>query len=107
MVMVKKTLDCIITPPCYIFNLAFHAGVFPDRMKVAKAIPLYKKGEKHSFNNYRPVSLLSQFSKVLEKLFVERLDSFIEKHQLLSENQYGFWKNKSTALALTSFSVSL
>lgn len=72
-------------------------------MKVAKVIPLYKSGDKHSFNNYRPVSLLSQFSKVLEKLFAQRLDSFIEKYQLINENQFGFRKNRSTALALLTF----
>lgn len=103
MVIIKKTLDCISIPLCYIFNLSLQSGVFPDRMKVAKVIPLYKSGDKHSFNNYRPVSLLSQFSKVLEKLFAQRLDSFIEKYQLINENQFGFRKNRSTALALLTF----
>ena len=102
MVIVKKTVDCIIKPLCYIFNLSFHTGIFPDRMKVAKVIPLLKSGDKHSFNNYRPVSLLSQFSKLIEKLFAQRFDCFIDKHQLLSESQYGFRKNRSTATALTN-----
>ena len=67
---------------------------------MAKVIPLFKTGDKHDFTNYRPVSLLSQFSKVLEKLYVQRLDVFIEKNNLLSESQYGFRTNRSTALAL-------
>lgn len=60
-------------------------------MKVAKVVPLYKDGDKHMFTNYRPISLLSQFSKVLEKNFVQKLDKFIEKKkQLLNESQYRF-----------------
>ena len=57
-------------------------GVFPDNMKVAKVVPLFKAGDRSVFSNYRPISLLSQFSKILEKLFNERLDKFIDKFQL-------------------------
>ena len=85
MEIVKRTIDCIVKPLCYIFNLSFQTGTFPNKMKVAKVIPLFKTGDKHSFTNYRPVSLLSQFSKILEKIFVEKLDKFIEKKGLLSE----------------------
>uniref|UniRef100_A0A672G3Z8 Reverse transcriptase domain-containing protein n=1 Tax=Salarias fasciatus TaxID=181472 RepID=A0A672G3Z8_SALFA len=69
-------------------------------MKVAKIIPLFKKGNKNDFSNYRPVALLSQFSKVLEKLFVIRLNKFIETYKILSPSQYGFRANHSTATAL-------
>ena len=100
MKIVKMTSDCIIKPLCYVYNLSFKTGVFPDKMKTAKVIPLFKAGDKHSFNNYRPVSLLSQFSKVLEKFFVQKLDNFIEKNNILSESQYGFRTNWSTALAI-------
>ncbi len=70
-------------------------------MKTAKVIPLFKSGDKHEFTNYRPVSILPQFSKILEKLFNDRLDKFIDKHKLLYDSQYGFRKNHSTSLALT------
>lgn len=79
MIIVKKTIDCIVKPLSYIFNLSFQTGIFPNRMKVAKVVPLYKDGDKHMFTNYRPISLLSQFSKVLEKIFVQKLDEFVEK----------------------------
>ena len=69
-------------------------------MKRAKVIPLYKTGNKHQFTNYRPVSLLSQFSKILEKPFHNRLHKFIDKHKLLTESQYGFRSNRATSLAL-------
>lgn len=79
MFLVKNTINCIIDPLTYIFNLSFRTGAFPEMMKVAKVIILFKSGDKHSFTNYRPISLLSQFSKVLEKPFNNKLDKFIEK----------------------------
>lgn len=60
MTFVKKTIDCMNKHLSYIFNLSFCTGIFPNGMKIAKVIPLFKAGDKHSFtNNYRPVSLLS------------------------------------------------
>ena len=59
-------------------------------MKVAKVIPICKKEDNSVFTNYRPRSLLPQFSKILEKLFNTRLDAFIDKHDTLSGSQYGF-----------------
>ena len=56
-------------------------------MKVAKVIPIHKSGEKNVFNNYRPVSILSQFSKTLERLFCIRLENYIEKNKILNDSQ--------------------
>ena len=64
-------------------------------------------GEKNVFTNYRPVSLLLQFSKILEKKFNNKLDSFIEKYNILSGNQYGFRTKHSTPLALIEVSENL
>lgn len=100
MALVKKVIVGISKPLTYICNLSFQTGSFPDEMKTAKVIPLFKTGSKHHFTNYRPVSLLPQFSKILEKAFNNRLDLFLEKHQLLAESQYGFRANRSTTLAL-------
>ena len=72
-------------------------------MKIAKVIPIHKSGDIHSFSNFRPISLLPQFSKNLEKLFVNRLDNFIEKHNLLNEHQYGFRSKRSTSMAVIDF----
>ena len=93
MALIKCTINEIVMPFTYICNLSFKNGLFPNAMKTAKVIPVYKSGDKHLFTNYRPISLLSQFSKLLEKLFVVRLDSFIEKHNILSDHQYGFRSN--------------
>ena len=100
MKLVKSVIGGISKPLTYICNLSFQTGTFPSNMKIAKVIPLFKSGDKHNFTNYRPVSLLPQFSKILEKLFNNRLDTFIEKHSLLSDSQYGFRANRSTSMAL-------
>ncbi len=100
MTIIKKVMAGIVKPSTYICNLSFQTGIFPSKMKTAKVIPLFKTGDKHLFTNYRSISLLSQFSKILEKLFVDRLNMFIEKHNLLSDCQCGFRKKRSTALAL-------
>ena len=100
MSVLKRIMDTIVKPFTCICNLSFRNGVFPNQMKKAKVIPVFKAGNKQHFTNYRPISLLSQFSKILEKLFGERLDHFIETNKLLTENQYGFRANRSPAMAL-------
>ena len=100
MSLLKKVKLGIIKPLTFICNLSFTTGVFPCRMKIARVIPLFKTGVRHLFTNYRPVSLLPQFSKILEKLFITRLNTFIERNNLLSDSQYGFRSGRSTALAL-------
>ena len=100
MSIVKSVIEYIIKPFTHICNRSFEQGIFPDNMKIAKVIPLFKSGDKNVFTNYRPVSLLPQFSKILEKLFNKRLDNFIEKYKLLIESQYGFRSKRSTALAI-------
>ena len=100
MTIIKTIIDEIVTPFTYICNQSFLSGTFPNKMKLAKVIPLYKTGNHNVFTNYRPVSLLPQFSKILEKLFSDKVDAFIEKQNILSESQYGFRSNRSTSMAL-------
>ena len=100
MSLIKQIICQIIKPVTHICNLSFESGIFPDLMKVAKIVPIFKAGKNNVFTNYRPVSLLPQFSKILEKLFNSRLDTFLDKYSILSENQYGFRQKRSTALAL-------
>ena len=63
-----------------------------------KIFLFFKTGDKNVFNNYRPISLLPQFSKILEKLFAKRLDDFITKNNILEESQYGFRTGRSMAI---------
>ena len=87
----------------HIFNSSFENGNFPSRMKIAKVIPIHKKGSHADVNNYRPISLLPILSKCLERIMFNRLCSYIEKHRLISTSQFGFQKNKSTIDAIVSF----
>ena len=65
-------------------------------MKVARVIPIFKNGEKTSFNNYRPISILPVFSKILEKIVAKKLLSFLESSEQLYQHQYGFRPNHCT-----------
>ena len=92
--------DLIIMPLCEIINLSFNTGKFPDALKIAKVIPIYKGGASDELNNYRPISLLSIFDKIIEKLMHKQLYNFLQENNVLFTNQFGFQKNRSTSLAL-------
>uniref|UniRef100_A0A669B1C7 Reverse transcriptase domain-containing protein n=1 Tax=Oreochromis niloticus TaxID=8128 RepID=A0A669B1C7_ORENI len=100
MSVVKQVILNIASPLTYVCNLSFQSGCFPKKMKIAKVIPLYKSNDKHSFTNYRPISLLPQFSKILEKLFNSRLEKFLEKNQIINVGQYGFRTQRTTSMAI-------
>lgn len=87
----------------HIFNSSFDNGTFPNRMKIAKVVPIHKKGSKLEVNNYRPISLLPTLSKCLESIMFTRLSSYIQKYNLISASQFGFQKSKSTIDAIVSF----
>ncbi len=75
-------------------------GIFPHKLKLAKVVPVYKSEDKMLVSNYRPISVLPVFSKILEKLMHFRLETFINKHNILSQNQFGFREKYSTNMAL-------
>ncbi len=83
-----------------IFNGSFESGKIPDDLKIAKVIPIYKNGDLSLVSNYRPISILPCFSKILERLVANRMYNFVEKYNILSPTQYGFRANYSTHLAL-------
>ena len=74
----------------------FNQGVFPNILKITKVIPVFKSGEKSLIENYRPISFLPVFSKVIEKLIKTRILSFINRHEILYDHQSGFDKKRST-----------
>ena len=74
-------------------------GIFPDKLKIAKVIPLFKKGGKSILSNYRPISLLPSISKLFEKVIYQQLYKYFEDSNLFYESQYGFRKGHSTELA--------
>ena len=79
--------------------MSFSKGIFPDKLKIVKVIPLHKGGSTQDLNNFRPISLLSIFDKIIEKIIHKRLYHFLE-HNILFENQFGFRKNNSTSYTL-------
>ena len=90
--LLKECISFIVKPVCQLANSSFEMGFFPERMKIAKVIPIFKSGKKDYFTT---VSLLPQFSKILEKLFNNRLDKFLQINDILSNNQYGFRNGSS------------
>ena len=96
-----KELRLVITFPLTIaFNKSLEEGIFPDCMKDADAVPLYKSKCKSDCNNYRPISLLITLSKLLEKIVYKRTKAFLDKHDILFSSQYGFRKKHSCSDAI-------
>ena len=85
-----------------LINLYFKMGIFPDILKIAKVTPLHKKECKLNFQNYRPISLLSVFTKIFEKTMYSRIYFYLTKHNLIFNKQFGFRSNYSTNHALLS-----
>jgi Reverse transcriptase (RNA-dependent DNA polymerase) len=111
----KKTADCnglsvafvsnfaltLSRPLHHIINSSFNSGVIPIQLKLAKLVPIFKYGYKEDLNNYRPISLLNVFSKILEKIVGNRLTHYLESNKLISNCQFGFRKAHSTTHPLT------
>ena len=96
----KIVADLIAIPLCHIINLSFRQGVFPELLKTAKVIPSFKAGSADDVNNYRPISLLSIFDKIMEKLMHKQLYAFLEENEVLFKNQFGFREKCSTSHSL-------
>ena len=92
--------DLIVFPLCHVIDMSFSKGVFPEKLKLVKVIPIHKGGSTQDINNFRPISLLSMFDKIIEKMMHRGLYDFLEHHSILFENQFGFRKNNSTSYAL-------
>ena len=98
--MIKALRTSITYPLCHIFNTSLSEGTFPDRMKMAKVIPLYKGKDMDLMINYRPISLLITLSKLLEKIMYTRLYRYLETQKLLYSSQYGFRTKRSCEQAI-------
>ena len=98
--LVKLAAPFIAKSLYSIFNTSIRHGIFPSDWKVAKIIPLHKGNEKDEINNYRPISILSSISKILERLIHDQLYEYLTKNNLLSEYQSGFRRFHSTTTSL-------
>lgn len=94
---VIKSAKVVLVPIlAHIFNLSLGSGVFPLVFKKALVHPIHKGGDRDSVTNYRPISVLSTLSKILEKILNKRLVGYLETNNIIADNQYGFRKGKST-----------
>ena len=94
--VVKKCFGETNEPLKHLFNLSLENGIFPEKMKIAKVIPLFKNGDPENITNYRPISVLPCFSKVLERIMYNRLFKYLCEEKLLYSKQFGFQKGHST-----------
>ena len=91
--VLKQISYAIVKPLVHIFNASFSLGIFPSKLKIAKIIPVYKKDDKHLFQNYRPISILPNISKLIEKCAFNRLYSFLCKNEFSLIVSLDFAKN--------------
>ena len=96
-----RIASSILAPHLQIFiDFCFINGVFPETCTIAKIVPIFKKSERENPFNYRPISILTCFFKILEQIMHKRLISFLDKHGIIQHTQYGFQRNVSTIHAL-------
>ena len=87
--ILKSSANVISSTLAQIINLSISTGVYPKKLKMAKIISIFKADDNSDASNYRPISLLSNFNRIFEKLIFNRMESFIEKNNLFPPSQYG------------------
>ena len=97
-VFIKKLVFSLSPFLVTFFNNCFRRGIFPNQLKVAKVIPLYKDGDRSDPSNYRPISLLPVIGKIFEKIIYFRIVNFLDHFKLLNKNQFGFRKKRCNLL---------
>ena len=102
--IIKIISDHISLPLSFIFNMCFEQSIFPVDLKKANVTPIHKAGDPSIFSNYRPISVLPVFSKILERLLHSRLIKYFDEKEIISDSQFGFRKGYSTEIAL-SYSI--
>ena len=103
----KQLNDIIASPLAELINKSFQSGIFPDIFKIAKVIPIFKSESRVLCNNYRPISLLSNISKLIEKLMHRQVYSFLEQQNCFYNAQFGFRLSLSTNNALMSITENI
>ena len=96
----KLCVDSYIKPLTFLINSSLRTGVFPSELKLARVVPIFKAGDSSALTNYRPISVLTFFTKVFEKIVYNKLFNFISDNNILYDHQYGFRKGRSTQQAI-------
>ena len=97
----------IASPLTNLFNHCIETGTYPDAFKTAEVIPVYKSGDKFTCSNFRPISLISPFSKIFEKCIYKQLYHYFTSRDILYKHQHGFRENHSTELAVSHLCDSI
>lgn len=105
--IIKENCDKLLTPITYLTNLSMNTGIFPTLYKEAIIRPIYKGGNEEDINNYRPVSLISNISKIIEKAIKNQLIEYLEDNKYFVESQTGFRKNMGTEDAINKLHIEL
>ena len=105
--VIKQCVDNYVTPLTHIINLSIAQGYFPDEWKLAKVIPIFKDGDPQDIQNYRPISVLPFLSKVFEKIISYYIIEFLDLHDVLYDNQFGFRQCHSTSHAVITLVGSI
>jgi len=98
--LMKISYTFISSPLAHIRNKSLSSGIFPDRLKYAVVKPLFMKGGKSKISNYRPISILSPFSKVLEKVMYNQLQEHLNNYSILADELFGFRTDSTTNKAI-------
>ena len=101
--LLKRISNKLSAPLAIIINQSFRTGIFPDKMKLALVTPIFKKDDISLFDNYRPISLLTAMSKVIERIVFNQMYSFFTSNNLLYISQHGFRTLHSTETATLEF----
>ena len=102
--VVLHDMDILAPMFVHLINCSLSSGICPDMSKLAKVIPVYKnKGENYLYTNYRPISLLPVFSKIMEKLVYNKIFHFLVRYEILFKSQYGFRRGRNTTHATLDF----
>ena len=88
--LLKTAALQIYRPLTFIFNLSINQGIFPDNMKLAKVVPVFKQGSRFACSNYRSILVLSSISKIFERLIINQLIFYFTNNNMISSKQYGF-----------------
>ena len=100
-VLLKACSDVLISPLLFLFNLSLSSHTFPNVWKLSYIVPIHKKGSRSLVDNYRPVAKLSTISKIFEASVYEYL--YFHSKSIISVNQHGFIRNRSTVSNLVEF----
>ena len=88
--LIKECFPIIIDTITYLVNLSLQQGIVVPQLKTSRVLPIFKEGSKNEFGNYRPISLISAFGKLIEKVVAAQFTKFLEVNKLLYKHQYGF-----------------